>query len=50
MCEAIGHPVTRLVRTRIGTLTDTTLGAGEWRALTPDEVAGLAKAGAEAPR
>jgi 23S rRNA pseudouridine2605 synthase len=46
MCEAIGHPVTRLIRTRIGPLTDTTLGAGEWRALTPDEVAALAKAAA----
>ena len=28
MCEAVGHPVTRLVRTRIGTITDTTLGPG----------------------
>lgn len=31
MCEAVNHPVTRLVRTRIGTITDTTLKPGEWR-------------------
>jgi 23S rRNA pseudouridine2605 synthase len=41
MCEAVGHPVRRLVRTRIGTLTDRSLGPGEWRALRPDEVRGL---------
>ena len=41
MCEAIGHPVTRLVRTRIGSLRDTTLGPGEWRALSRDEVRSL---------
>ena len=46
MCEAVGHPVRRLVRTRIGPLTDTKLQAGEWRRLTPDEVASLAKAAA----
>jgi 23S rRNA pseudouridine2605 synthase len=44
MCEAIGHPVIRLVRTRIGPLTDTALKAGEWRALTPEEVRALALA------
>jgi 23S rRNA pseudouridine2605 synthase len=44
MCEAIGHPVRRLVRTRIGPITDTTLKAGEWRPLTPDEVSSLARA------
>lgn len=48
MCEAVGHPVVRLVRTRIGPLTDTNLRAGEWRALTPDEVAALARAAAGA--
>jgi len=46
MCEAIGHPVTRLVRTRIGPLTDTRLAPGEWRQLTPEEVAALARAAA----
>jgi 23S rRNA pseudouridine2605 synthase len=37
MCEAIGHPVNRLVRTRIGPLTDRSLRPGEWRELTADE-------------
>ena len=44
MCEAIGHPVVRLVRTRIGPLTDRTLKPGEWRALTQDEVRALERA------
>ena len=44
MCEAVGHPVTRLVRTRIGPLTDTKLKPGEWRPLTHDEVLALARA------
>jgi 23S rRNA pseudouridine2605 synthase len=48
MCEAVGHPVERLVRTRIGPITDTSLQSGEWRALTPDEVAALAQAAAGA--
>lgn len=38
MCEAIGHPVTRLVRTRIGPLVDRRLKPGEWRELTREEV------------
>ena len=37
MCDAVGHPVTRLVRTRIGPLTDRTLRPGTWRALTAEE-------------
>jgi 23S rRNA pseudouridine2605 synthase len=44
MCDAIGHPVLRLVRTRIGPLTDRTLKPGEWRALTQDEVRSLERA------
>lgn len=44
MCEAVGHPVTRLVRTRIGPLTDPTLQPGAWRPLTIDEVRALAAA------
>lgn len=44
MCDAIGHPVVRLVRTRIGPLTDTTLAPGEWRPLTQDEVRALERA------
>lgn len=42
MCETVGHPVTRLVRTRIGPITDRQLKPGEWRELTPDEVRKLA--------
>ena len=34
MCEAIGHPVRRLVRTRIGPVRDPNLAPGRWRALT----------------
>ena len=44
MCEAVGTPVVRLVRTRIGPLTDRTLRPGEWRALTQDEVRALERA------
>ena len=42
MCEAVGHPVVRLVRTRIGPLADRKLKPGEWRALTAEEVRSLA--------
>lgn len=41
MCEEVGHPVLRLVRTRIGPLTDPSLAAGEWRELSDDEVRSL---------
>jgi 23S rRNA pseudouridine2605 synthase len=44
MCEAIGHPVRRLVRTRIGPLTDRHLRPGSWRELTVDEWRSLAAA------
>ena len=44
MCEAIGHPVQRLVRVRIGPLRDPTLAPGAWRALTDQEVIALATA------
>lgn len=44
MCDAVGHPVVRLVRTRIGPLTDTTLAPGEWRELTQKEVRALEQA------
>ena len=46
MCEAVGHPVVRLVRTRIGPLGDRTLAPGRWRRLTTDEVRGLEVAAA----
>jgi 23S rRNA pseudouridine2605 synthase len=41
MCEAVGHPVRRLHRSRYAGLDLEGLGAGEWRALTSDEVAAL---------
>jgi 23S rRNA pseudouridine2605 synthase len=41
MFEAIGHPVTRLVRTRIGPISDARLAPGEWRTLRADEVRAL---------
>ena len=41
MCDAVGHPVRRLVRTRIGPLVDPRLKPGEWRTLTRDEVRSL---------
>ena len=44
MCDAIGHPVVRLVRTRIGPLADRRLKPGEWRPLTPAEVRALHEA------
>lgn len=46
MCEALGHPVVRLVRTRIGPLADRSLAPGEWRLLTVDEVRALERAAA----
>lgn len=50
MCEAVGHPVTRLVRTRIGPVSDTRLGPGEWRALSVDEVRALNAAAGGRPK
>ena len=44
MLEAVGHPVIRLVRTRIGPITDAKLKAGEWRHLEIAEVRSLEKA------
>jgi 23S rRNA pseudouridine2605 synthase len=41
MCAAIGHPVVRLVRVRIGPVSDRRLRPGTWRELTPTEVRAL---------
>jgi pseudouridine synthase len=41
MCEAVGHPVRRLKRTRIGPLSDRRLRPGQWRELSPSEIAAL---------
>jgi 23S rRNA pseudouridine2605 synthase len=50
MCEAVGHPVVRLVRTRIGPLADRDLKPGEWRALSQEEVRSLERAAVQRPR
>lgn len=44
MCEAVGHPVIRLVRTRIGPLRDPQLAPGAWRVLTTEELRSLERA------
>jgi 23S rRNA pseudouridine2605 synthase len=44
MCDAIGHPVVRLVRTRIGPIADRRLRPGQWRPLSADEVRALEEA------
>jgi len=44
MCEAVGHPVVRLVRTRIGPLRDPKLRPGAWRPLETAEVRALERA------
>lgn len=49
MCAAVGHPVVRLVRTRVGPIAERRLKPGEWRPLTQAEVRGLSEAAA-APR
>jgi 23S rRNA pseudouridine2605 synthase len=48
MCEAVGHPVRRLVRTRVGPITDRRLAPGAWRPLRPREVQALYRAATEA--
>jgi 23S rRNA pseudouridine2605 synthase len=47
MFAAVGHPVLRLVRTRIGPLHDDRLAPGQWRRLDPAEVRALHKAALE---
>jgi 23S rRNA pseudouridine2605 synthase len=49
MCEAIGHPVTRLRRVAIGPIRDERLKTGQWRDLTGTEVTRL-RATTELPR
>jgi 23S rRNA pseudouridine2605 synthase len=50
MCEAIGHPVRRLVRVRIGPISDRTLRPGQWRELTVEELRALTEAVSEKVR
>ncbi len=49
MCETVGYPIVRLVRTRIGPLVDKSLRPGEWRSLNLDEVRSLIEAVAGEP-
>ena len=49
MCDAIGHPVLRLVRTRIGPISDRALPPSAWRELTLDEWRALTEAVASQP-
>lgn len=49
MCEAVGHPVERLVRVRIGPIKDRRLKPGSWRALTQDEVLLLERSVSDEP-
>jgi 23S rRNA pseudouridine2605 synthase len=47
MCDAIEHPVIRLIRTRIGPLADRKLKPGQWRPLTGEELRSLERAAVE---
>lgn len=49
MCDAIGHPVLRLVRTRIGPLVDRSLRPGDWRELSTGERKALIESVADEP-
>ena len=48
MLEAVGHPVVRLRRVRIGPITDETLRTGQFRDLTSGEIAALKRAAGRA--
>jgi pseudouridine synthase len=41
MCEAVGHPVQQLKRTKFGSLADRRLKPGDWRELTAEEIQNL---------
>jgi pseudouridine synthase len=49
MCDAVGHPVKSLTRTRIGSLTDRQLKPGHWRELGADEIRALKRSAATPP-
>jgi 23S rRNA pseudouridine2605 synthase len=44
MCDAVGLPVSDILRTRLGPLSIERLPEGEWREMTPSEVGALFKA------
>jgi len=49
MCDAIAHPVARLRRVRIGSITDTRLRPGQFRDLTEPEIRALKGSSARKP-
>jgi 16S rRNA U516 pseudouridylate synthase RsuA-like enzyme len=49
MCAAVGHPVVRLTRVRIGPIEDARLRPGDVRDLTPSEVRALQRAAGTGP-
>ena len=49
MCEAVGHPVQRLKRTRFGPISDRKLPVGAWRELRADEIRKLKTRAAPRP-
>jgi 23S rRNA pseudouridine2605 synthase len=50
MFDAVGHPVQRLVRTRVGPVHDRSLAPGSWRTLRPSEVRALYESGGQRSR
>jgi 23S rRNA pseudouridine2605 synthase len=44
MCDVVGHPVLRLIRTRVGPISDSSLAPGAYRILGLDEVRALGAA------
>lgn len=50
LLEAVGHPVSKLRRVAIGPVTSRGLEPGEFRALLPEEIEGLRRGRAAAPR
>jgi 23S rRNA pseudouridine2605 synthase len=49
MCEAVGHPVSKLKRIRIGPITDPKIRPGEFRDLDEKEIAALKRAASVQP-
>ena len=43
MCESVGHPVKRLIRSRIGPIVDRSLRPGSFRELTNQELKSIRK-------
>jgi 23S rRNA pseudouridine2605 synthase len=50
MCEALGHPVLKLRRTKVGPVGLAGVPAGTYRELTPGEVAALLRAAGKGPQ